>query len=96
MDKTKTENFIELLGVENLEKLKSGMVDLLLERFKEDLDNYSYYLIEIDEFVEIIEKEVKRRVQEIMVEKYTKVVEEKVDETLGGLFNDKRRKSKQI
>lgn len=83
MDKTKTENFIELLGVENLEKLKSGMVDLLLERFKEDLDNYSYYLIDIDEFMATIESEVKRSVQEIMVEKYTKVVVEKVDEALG-------------
>lgn len=89
MDKSKVENFIELLGVENLEKLKSGMVDLLLERFKEDLDNYSYYLIDIDEFMATIENEIKEKTKEAVLDKYVDIIEKQLNKALEVKFNDK-------
>lgn len=89
MIKNKTENFIELLGTENLEKLKSGMVDILLERFKEDLDNYSYYLIDIDEFMASIENEIKEKTKEAVLDKYVDIIEKQLNKALEVKFNDK-------
>ena len=79
---------IQLLGEENVEKLKNGIVDILLKRVEEDLDEYSRhnYLIDVDTLFNEINAEIEENLKEKMVEKYTNELTSKIDKMIKEKF----------
>lgn len=79
---------IQLLGEENVERLKNGILDILLKRVEEDLDDYSRdkYFIDIESLFDEIYTEVEENLKEKMVEKYTNELTSKIDKAIKEKF----------
>lgn len=71
----------ELLGEENEKRLKDGIVDLLLELVKNDIEEYSRteWMIDLDELYYDVDKEVRKEVKDKMIKKYVACAENKID-----------------
>lgn len=75
----------QFLGLQNIEELKSGMKDLILKRFKEDLESYDMYLFDFDKIETIIieiYKEAKEEVKEALKNKIMYELEEQLSKKL--------------
>lgn len=75
----------QFLGSQNIEELKSGMKDLILKRFKEDLESYDMYLFDFDKIETIITeiyKEAKEEVKEALKNKIMYELEEQLSKKL--------------
>lgn len=72
----------ELLGEQNIERLKDGIIDLLLDVIKNDLDTMNEYLIDFDDLFDEVRREVFENVKDKMVNKYTNEIEMRFEELM--------------
>lgn len=72
----------ELLGEQNIERLKDGIIDLLLDAIKNDLDTMNEYLIDFDDLFDEVRREVFENVKDKMVNKYTNEIEMRFEELM--------------
>lgn len=74
-----------LLGEDNEKKLKDGIVDLLLNQAKLDLEaKYEYdYSIDFDDIYDEIKKEVRDEIKEKLKRRYMEFVEQKMMDFMG-------------
>lgn len=61
-------SFIQFLGKENVEDLKRGVKDALLNHFIEDLEKYPYYLLDVDDCESMVEDVLQELKNEIIEE----------------------------
>lgn len=47
---------IEVLGEDNAERLKSSIVDIILDNIRNDSENYTCYLLDPDDVAEFVEE----------------------------------------
>lgn len=72
---------IEVLGEDNAERLKSSIVDIILDNIRNDFENYTCYLLDPDdvaEFVEECKKEVFEKIKEDVVNDMMKNIKESI------------------
>lgn len=74
---------IQFLGEENVEDMKRRVVDVIVDRVREDLSDYCEFLIDPDNIVECLMDDTIDRVQERVQEKLEKVVLERAMKKLG-------------
>ena len=77
MDNLKT--VIKVLGEENVERLKSSIVDIIIENISNDFESYGLYLLDPDdvaEFIEECKKEAFNRVKEDVINDMKKKIRE--------------------
>lgn len=63
---------VELLGEKRVEKLKDEIVDILIERLREDLNDYGDYIFYPPDYSGLIEtavKEAEKKIKKIYVDK---------------------------
>ena len=63
---------VELLGEKRVEKLKDEIVDILIERLREDLNDYGEYIFYPPDYSELMEtavKEAEKKIKKIYVDK---------------------------
>ena len=74
----------QLLGEDNEKKLKDGIVELLLNQAKYDIEQkYAYdYCIEFDAIYDEIKREIKDEVKERLKKKYMESINKKMEEWL--------------
>lgn len=74
-----------LLGEDNEKKLKDGIVEMLLNQAKLDLEEkYTYdYSIEFDDIYDEIKMEIKEEVKEKLKKKYMESIDKKMEEWFG-------------
>lgn len=72
---------VEFLGENNVEKLREGIVDIILSNIDRDFENYDHYMIdpdEISEFVYECKDEAFKRVKEELIADMEKEMKEKL------------------
>lgn len=74
---------IQFLGEENVEDMKRRVVDVIVDRVREDLSDYCEFLIDPDNIVECLMDDTIDRVQDRVQEKLEKVVLERAMKKLG-------------
>lgn len=80
--KNELKEIIGLLGEKNVEKLKDGITDLILNRIEEEInDTYSYF-IDTEYIFEEVCNEIKEEVKDKMKDMYMKKLKEKLDSVL--------------
>lgn len=72
----------ESLGEENVQKIKDGITEMLLDYLKEDLENMEDCIINYNELFEDVRDEVFANIRDKMINKYTAEIEKKFDELL--------------
>lgn len=63
---------LDLLGEENVTKLKEGIVEILLDRVRDDLEawgRYVFYPPDYSEFIEKCVKEAEKKLRRVYVDK---------------------------
>ena len=75
-------NIAELLGNDNEQRLKDGIVELLLNHIKDDLDAMNEYLIDFEDLFDKVRHDVFDNVKDKMIKKYTKEIEAKFEELI--------------
>lgn len=75
----------KLFGEENEKKLKDGIVEMLLNQAKLDLEaKYEYdYSIDFDDIYDEIKKEVREEIKEKLKRRYMEYIEQKMMEFMG-------------
>ena len=68
---------------DNVEELKKGIVNVIIDRVKDDLDASYEYLLDPDDIAATITDDVIERVQDKVQEKLEKVVMERAMKKLG-------------
>lgn len=74
---------IQFLGEDNIEEMKKRVVDVIVDRVREDLSDYCEFLIDPDDIVERLMDDTIDRVQDRVQEKLEKAVLEKAMKKLG-------------
>lgn len=74
---------IQFLGEENVKDMKRRVVDVIVDRVREDLSDYCEFLIDPDNIVECLMDDTIDRVQDRVQEKLEKVVLERAMKKLG-------------
>ena len=74
---------IQFLGEDNVEEMKKRVVDVIVDRVREDLSDYREYLINPDDIVESLIDDTIDRVQDRVQDKLEKVVMERAMKKLG-------------
>lgn len=72
----------KLLGAENEQLLKEGILNILIERFRDDLEHLDEYLIDptiIEDFVTEIVEECQQEVKEVVKKKLLNKAMEKLE-----------------
>lgn len=72
---------IEVLGEENTERLKSSIVDIILDNIRNDFENYTCYILnpdDISEFVEECKKEAFGRIKEDVINNMMEKIKENI------------------
>ena len=79
-------NIINLLGEENVQRLKDGITDLMLRQVEKDIDDkYEYeYIVAFDSLFDEVKELIGEEFKEKLVEKYR----EKMNKELGKIFPD--------
>ena len=70
----------KFLGEENVEKIKTSVTDMLIERCKDELDDMSVYVIDYERMFDEVEEEVKAVIKEKFVKKYLEMADKKFSE----------------
>ena len=73
-------NIVSLLGEENKKRLQDGITDLLLERIREDLDDVSVCLMDLEAMLDSIRKDIEKEAKEKIKNMYMKKLERKLNE----------------
>lgn len=75
----------KLLGEDNEKRLKDGIVELLLEQVKSDLEQqYEYdYSLDFDDIYDEVKREIQDEVKEALKKKYMTSLNEKMKEWFG-------------
>lgn len=68
-----------LLGEDNVNRLRDGITDLLLEQVSQELNDMSAWLIDFESLLDEIRDEVKADIKKKILPQYLKAVETKVD-----------------
>lgn len=79
---------IELLGKENVEELKKGVTELLIERVKDDLEDFDEYLFDYGRLLDEVKDEVEANLKKKLTKIYEKKTEAKIAELCAELFKD--------
>ena len=74
---------LQFLGEENVEDMKKRIVDVIVERVRDDMHDYSEWLIEPDDVVERLMDDTIDKVQDRVQEKLEKAVMERAMKKLG-------------
>lgn len=74
---------LQFLGKENVEDMKKRIVDIIVEQVRDDMHDYSEWLIEPDDIVERLMDDTIDRVQDRVQEKLEKAVMERAMKKLG-------------
>lgn len=74
---------IQFLGEENVKDMKRRVVDVIVDRVREDLSDYCEFLIDPDNIVECLMDDTIDRVHDRVQEKLEKVVLERAMKKLG-------------
>lgn len=74
---------LQFLGKENVEDMKKRVVDVIVDRVREDLSDYCEFLIDPDDIVERLMDDTIDRVQDRVQEKLEKTVMERAMKKLG-------------
>lgn len=74
---------LQFLGKENVEDMKKRIVDVIVEQVRDDMHDYSEWLIEPDDIVERLMDDTIDRVQDRVQEKLEKAVLERAMKKLG-------------
>lgn len=82
-NRIKDNTFFQFLGEDNVEELKKGIVNVIIDRVKDDLDASYEYLLDPDDIAATITDDVIERVQDKAQEKLEKVVMERAMKKLG-------------
>ena len=82
-NRIKDNPFFQFLGEDNVEELKKGIVNVVIDRVKDDLDASYEYLLDPDDIVTTITDDVIERVQNKVQEKLEKAVMERAMKKLG-------------
>lgn len=72
---------IKVLGEENVERLKSSIVDIIIENISNDFESYDLCLLDPDdvaEFIEECKKEAFEKIKEDIVNDMVKKIKENV------------------
>ena len=72
----------KLLGEDNEKKLKDGITELLLNKIEDELDDLSDWLLDCESLIDEVREEIFEIAKKKMIEKYSKQVEQKIDELL--------------
>ena len=72
----------KLLGEKNEKRLKEEFTDIIIERFRDDIENYDMYLIDYDKMFSEIEYEVTSMVKEKIRSAYMEQANKKIAEFL--------------
>lgn len=77
----------ELLGADNKQRLTDGIVDLILAKTKDDLDQYFEYdyCFNMDDLFESVVEKVKEKVWDDLYDLYYSQIKAKIDKRLGGM-----------
>lgn len=72
----------ELLGEENVQKLKDGITEMLLDAVKSDFDDATKYdyIINFEELFEEVREEAFANIKDKLVKKYTSEIESRFEE----------------
>ena len=76
-------NIVKLLGENNEQKLKDTITDLLIDRFEDDLNDMSCYMIDYDQLFDEIRDEVKSVLKDKVAKVYLAKAEAKFNELFG-------------
>jgi Asp-tRNA(Asn)/Glu-tRNA(Gln) amidotransferase B subunit len=82
-NRIKDNPFFRFLGEDNVEELKKGIVNVIIDRVKDDLDASYEYLLDPDDITATITDDVIERVQDKVQEKLEKVLMERAMKKLG-------------
>ena len=82
-NRIKDNPFFQFLGEDNVEELKKGIVNVIIDRVKDDLEASYEYLLDPDDIAATITDDVIERVQDKVQEKLEKVVMERAMKKLG-------------
>ena len=74
---------IQLLGAENVEDMKKRIVDVIVDQIRDDMRDYTDYLICPDDIVERLIDDVVNGVQDKVQEKLERIVVERAMKKLG-------------
>lgn len=66
---------VEFLGEKNVDVLREGILDLLLDRVAVDLDDLNIYLLDYDRMMD----EIREEVQETLKKRYIEALMPKID-----------------
>lgn len=72
---------IEVLGKENVKRLKSSIVDIILDNIQRDFNGYDCYLLDPDDvsiFIEECKKEAFERIKEDVINDMMKKIKESI------------------
>lgn len=76
---------MNLLGEENVKRLRDGITDLLLQQVERDIeDKYEYnYILVFDDIYEEVKAQIEEEFKEKMTKKYRKLMNEKMKDVFG-------------
>lgn len=70
----------KLLGEENVEKIKNGVTDMLIERCREELEDMAIWVVDYEQMFDEIQEEVRAIMKEKVMKKYLEMAEGKFSE----------------
>lgn len=73
---------IGLLGEKNVEKIKDGITDMILNRVKEEIEESYNYFIDTECMFDEVCAEIREELKDKMKDTYMKKLEEKLDSVL--------------
>lgn len=80
--KDEFKEIIGLLGEKNVEKIKDGITDMILNRIKEEIDDSYNYFIDTECMFDEVCDEIREELKDKMKYTYMKKLEEKLDSVL--------------
>ena len=70
----------QLLGEDNMEKIKNSVTDMLIERCREELEDMAIYMVDYERMFDEIQDEVKAIMKNKIKNKYLEMAEGKFAE----------------
>ena len=77
-----------VLGAENEERLKDEIIDIIVNRVEDDLNDWGEYIFNYDRMFREIEHEITAEVKAKVRERVMARLNEQVDDMCNKLFND--------
>ena len=77
----------KLLGEENEKRLRDELTDMLIEQLRTDLNEYTDWIIPLEDIISELNDEIYLRVKDVFLEKYSEMITNKLSKTLYDLFS---------